>query len=204
MSSAPPLSREEIAKLEIGHTEIAAWLARTMTAAFLMALFAVPLLHEMTAADDGEIRTLATWPRCCQIFTTLAEPAVAFQQSEGDLWQRTLAANALLLKNIDLYESGLKDESVLVQRLLCPTQYCLSKWGRLGNEKAYLGHDGWLFYRPGVDYVTAPGFLDPRVLAKRSQAGKPYAAPPQPDPRPAIGEFARQLRRRGITLLLVP
>ncbi|HJT30491.1 MAG TPA: hypothetical protein VJ783_00385 [Pirellulales bacterium] len=203
MSSSPPLSREEIAKLEIGHTEIAGWLARTMTAAFLFALFAVPLLHEMVP-DDGESRTLATWPRCCQIFTTLPELAVAFRQSEGNLWQRTLTANARLLKNIDLYESGLKDESLLVQRLLCPTQYCLTKWGRLGNEKAYLGRDGWLFYRPGVDYVSGPGFLEPRVLAKRSQAGKPYAAPPQPDPRPAIDEFARQLRRRGITLLLVP
>lgn len=203
MSSSPPLSREEIAKLEIGHTEIAGWLARTMTAAFLFSLFAVPLLHEMVP-EGSESRTLAAWPRCCQIFTTLPDLAVAFKQSDGNLWQRTLAANARLLKNIDLYESGLKDESVLVQRLLCPTQYCLSKWGRLGNEKAYLGHEGWLFYRPSVDYASGPGFLDPRILAKRSQAGKPYAAPPQPDPRPAIGEFARQLRRRGITLLLVP
>ena len=203
MSTSPPLSREEIAKLEIGHTEIAGWLARTMTAVFLLALFAVPLLHEMTAPDDGDNQKLA-WPRCCRIFAALPDLAAAFQQSEGGLWRRTLAANARLLKNIDLYESGLKDESVLVQRLLCPTQYCLTKWGRLGNEKAYLGQEGWLFYRPGVDYASGPGFLDSRVLAKRLQAGKPYAAPPQPDPRLAIADFARQLRRRGIRLLLVP
>ncbi len=200
-----PLSREEVAKLEIGHTEIAGWLARTMTAVFVLAVFVVPLLHELSGpAEQGESRTVACWPRCCSIFTTLPEVAIAFDRADGDLWQRTLAANARLLKNIDLYEGSLKEESDLVGRLLGPTQYCLAKWGRLGNEKAYLGSEGWLFYRPSVDYVTGPGFLDPRMLAKRSQSGKPYATPPQPDPRVAIIDFAEQLRRRGISLILVP
>lgn len=200
----PPLSREEIAKIEIGHTDIAAWLARTMTAVFLAAIFAVPLVHEFTAPADDNSPPATTWPRCCSIFTALPEVAVAFDRADGDWWQRTLAANARLLKTVDLYESSLKDESLLVERLLGPTQYCLSRWGGLGNEKAYLGRDGWLFYRPSVDYTTGPGFLDPRILSKRSQAGKPYAAPIQPDPRLAIIDFAGQLRRRGIALLLVP
>lgn len=201
----PPLSREEIAKIEIGHTDIAAWLARAMTTVFLAALFAVPVVHECTSPDNENAPpATTTWPRCCSIFTALPEVAVAFDRADGDLWQRTLAANARLLKTVDLYESSLKDESLLVERLLGPTQYCLSRWGRLGNEKAYLGRDGWLFYRPSVDYTTGPGFLDPRILSKRSQAGKPYAAPVQPDPRVAIIDFARQLRGRGIALLLVP
>lgn len=205
MPAAPPLSREEIAKIEIGHTDIAAWLARTMTAVFLAAVFAVPLVHEFTApADENAPPATTTWPRCCSIFTALPEVAVAFDRADGNLWQRTLAANARLLKTVDVYESGLKEESLLVERLLGPTQYCLTRWGRLGNEKAYLGRDGWLFYRPSVDYTTGPGFLDPRILSKRAQAGKPYAAAVQPDPRVAIVDFARQLRRRGIALLLVP
>jgi hypothetical protein len=199
------LSREEIAKREIGKTDIAPWLARAMTVAFLAVTFAVPLLHEFTATEKvPQEQTRRTWPYCCAIFTSLPEVAQVFDHSDGDLWQRTLAANRRLLQNIDLYESSLKDEAQLVERLLGPTQYCLARWGGLGNEKAYLGRDGWLFYRPSVDYLTGPGFLEPRVLAKRAQAGKPYAAPPHPDPRPAILEFAEELRHRGIALIIVP
>lgn len=199
------LSREDIAKLEIGQTDITPWLARAMTVAFLVVTFAVPLVHEFTATHEVQKnQARQTWPYCCAIFTALPEVAQVFDRSDGDLWQRTLAANRRLLQNIDLYESSLKDDAQLVQRLLSPTQYCLARWGGLGNEKAYLGRDGWLFYRPSVDYVTGPGFLEPRVLAKRAQAGKPYAAPPHPDPRPAILAFAEELRRRGIPLVIVP
>lgn len=199
------LSREEIAKLEIGQTDIAPWLARAMTIAFLAVTFAVPLVHEFRATEKvQEKQTRRTWPYCCAIFTSLPEVAQVFDRSDGDLWQRTLAANRRLLQNIDLYESSLKDEAQLVERLLGPTQYCLARWGGLGNEKAYLGRDGWLFYRPSVDYVIGPGFLEPRVLAKRAQAGKPYAAPSRPDPRPAILEFAEELRHRGMAMIIVP
>lgn len=199
------LSREEIAKLEIGQTDIAPWLARAMTVVFLAVTFAVPLVHEFTATEEVQKnQARQTWPYCCAIFTSLPEVAQVFDRSDGDLWQRTLAANRRLLQNVDLYESGLKDEAQLVQRLLGPTQYCLARWGGLGNEKAYLGRDGWLFYCPSVDYVIGPGFLEPRVLAKRAQAGKPYAAPPHADPRPAILEFAEELRHRGIAMIIVP
>lgn len=205
MNSSTPLSREEIAKREIGVTDIAPWLARAMTIGFLALVFAVPLLHELTASNvEQGGQPAPTWPRCAAIFTRLPDVAAAFDRSKGDLWQRTLAANHNLLKSVDVYETGLKDESRLVERLLGPTQHALTKWGRLGNEKAYLGRDGWLFYRPSVDYVTGPGFLDPRVLAKRAQSGKAYAAPAQPDPRPAIIQFAHDLARRDITLILVP
>lgn len=205
MKPSTALSREEIAKLEIGHTDIAPWLAWAMTLAFLSLIFAVPVVHELTQPDAAPgSRAAQTWPRCGAIFTTLPDVAAAFDRADGDLWQRTLAANRSLLKNIDVYETGLKEESLLVERLLGPTQYALSKWGRLGNEKAYLGRDGWLFYRPSVDYVTGPGFLDPRVLAKRSQSGKAYVAPSHADPRPAIVRFAHDLARRGIALVLLP
>jgi hypothetical protein len=35
--------------------------------------------------------------------------------------------------------------------------------GRLGvgNEQACVGRDGWLFYRPDVEYITGPPFLTP-------------------------------------------
>ena len=69
----------------------------------------------------------------------------------------------------------------------------------LGNEKVYLGSEGWLFYRPDVDYVAGPGFLDPSVLRARGRNSGI-----QPDPLPAIVRFRDDLDARGIRLLVVP
>jgi hypothetical protein len=80
----------------------------------------------------------------------------------------------------------------------------LSGWLGAGNEQAYCGREGWLFYRLDVDYLTAPGFLDPARLARRAAEGDEWVPPPQPDPRAAIRQFARQLEARGITLVVMP
>ena len=40
--------------------------------------------------------------------------------------------------------------------------------GGAGNERVYPGRDGWLFYRPDVDYLTARGFLDPADARRRA------------------------------------
>ena len=201
----PPLSREEIAKLEIGSTEIAPWLAWAMTTAFLLVILAVPLAQTLYERSNAAAEPGASgWPRSLAIVSGLPDVAGVFDRTQGDLWQRTLAANRHLLKNIDEYETRLQDESLLSHGLLPPTQRALAQLAGLGNEKAYLGRDGWLFYRPGVDYLTGPGFLDPLALAKRAKSGKSYAAPPQADPRPAIADFAHQLRRRGIALIVLP
>jgi hypothetical protein len=66
-----------------------------------------------------------------------------------------------------------------------------------GNEKAYAGRDGWLFYRADVEYVTGRGFLEEEVLRRR---GKDVQA----DPVRAIVDFRDQLAARGIGLLVVP
>lgn len=201
----PPLSREEIAKLEIGSTDVAPWLAWTMTIAFWLAMIAVPLAQtayeRVNAAPESAPHS---WPRSLAIVTTLPDVAGVFGRTEGNLWRRTLAANRHLLKNIDDYESRLQDESLLSHSLLPPTQHALARLAGLGNEKAYLGREGWLFYRPSVDYLTGPGFLEPLALAKRAKGGKSYAAPLRADPRLAIADFARQLHRRGIALVVVP
>jgi alginate O-acetyltransferase complex protein AlgJ len=73
-----------------------------------------------------------------------------------------------------------------------------------GNEQVYLGRSGWLFYRPAVDHLTGPGFLDQRELSRRAAAGSEWRDAPQPDPRPAILEFRDQLAERGVELLVVP
>jgi alginate O-acetyltransferase complex protein AlgJ len=83
-------------------------------------------------------------------------------------------------------------------------QTAITGWLKGGNEDAYCGRDGWLFYRRDVDSLTGPGFLDPRVLKRRAAAGSELKAPPQPDPVRAIVEFRDQLAARGIALVVMP
>jgi alginate O-acetyltransferase complex protein AlgJ len=96
-------------------------------------------------------------------------------------------------------EKTLESDSVVSQWLLPPVQSLLTGKLLAGNEQVYLGRDGWLFYRPDVDYVTGPSFLDPAWLRHRA-----HATGAQPDPVKAIVQFRDQLAARGIDLLIVP
>lgn len=199
--SEPHLTREEIAKREIGRTEIAPLLAWLMTVLFLLTLAVPPCVQLVVdLRESGRSST----PSCAQLIHALPVVADTFSQADGNLWDRTLTANRALLGHIEDYEKQLEEHSLLARHLLGPTQHWLSECAGLGNENAYIGRQGWLFYRPDVDYLTGPGFLEPAVLRRRSAAGKQHLAPPRPDPRPAILEFHEQLARRGIRLILMP
>jgi alginate O-acetyltransferase complex protein AlgJ len=102
------------------------------------------------------------------------------------------------------FEDRLEDESVLGDWLLPRLQELLTRALRVGNEKVYLASEGWLYHRPDVDYVTGPGFLEPRVLTARRRGGDACEGLPQPDPLEAVASFAAQLAERGIRLVLVP
>lgn len=102
-------------------------------------------------------------------------------------------------EEIKSFEKQLETDSVVSQWLLPPTQSILTAKLGAGNEQVYLGRNGWLFYRPDVDYLTAPGFLTPARLRQRA-----HATAVQPDPLKAIVHFRDQLLARGIDLLVVP
>ena len=169
----------------IGRTEIAPLRARLLAVAVLLTLVAVPLVGGI---EDGA-----------------GEPFGRFARSLPNLGRTggLIAANRSLLARMDDFERGLEDASVL-RRALPATQRLLSTWGGVGNEKVYLGRDGWLFYRPGVDYLTGPGFLSTAVLERRRRSGPGWQEAPQPDPRRAILDFHRQLADREIGLLVMP
>ena len=90
------------------------------------------------------------------------------------------------LEEIEAYEDRLEEESVLTNWLLPGVQMILTGVFRTGNEQAYLGRDGWLFYRADVDSLISPNF---------QALGTAYEA---------ILDFNRQLDARGITLIVVP
>lgn len=72
------------------------------------------------------------------------------------------------------------------------------------GPKAVQGRDGWLFYRPDVDYLARPRFQDERfylgsfdttIAGKRENLRNPLIA---------IRDVQRQLAERGIHLVVVP
>src|SRR3970040_559590 len=46
--------------------------------------------------------------------------------------------------------------------------------------------DGWLFYRPDVEYLTGRPFLEPAQIQRRIRAAPEWTVPPVSDPRPAL------------------
>ena len=199
-----PQTREEQAELEIGHTDISSGVKWMLFMVGLFTLFTVPAVQtycELRQYAEG--RRENPWPQCCDIFDALPR-AVAASSEHSDGWiSKTFRTNAVLLQAIDEYEEDLKAESFLTQFLLPPIQEVLVFAGS-GNEKGYVGRQGWLFYRPGVDYCTGPGFLNPQHLACRADSGTEWRPAPQPDPRAAIFQFHRQLAERNIQLVLMP
>ena len=89
--------------------------------------------------------------------------------------------------------------SILSSSLLPPVQNVMTRFGGAGNEKALIGLDGWLFYKPDFDYIVQGGFLDAERLHSRRGENDLH-----PDPRPAILNFHDELRQRGIELVVVP
>lgn len=208
--SEPRLSREEIANLEVGHTDISRGTALTIVALFLAFIVVLPFiqlgLDVKNAKDHGGVQTfeVAAIPaKALKAFKNGApidDPAV----NAAGLLKRFNAANTQTLKSIDAYETDLKDNSFLTQALVSPMQAFNTRFLGQGNDLAYIGRDGWLFFRPGVNYVTGPGFLDDDRLLKRSRGGAAWEDAPTPDPRPAILELHSYLQAQGVQLILMP
>ncbi|VGO21652.1 alginate O-acetyltransferase AlgX-related protein [Pontiella sulfatireligans] len=198
-----PLSREEIANVEVGHTAISPRSAAVATLVFLALVLTVPVLQQFAdvrAYLAGERNT--PWPQSLDMVAALGElPPV--REGNGPL-QTVLERNTFLLKRINTYEDRLENRSILTKSLLGPGQEVLTRFLGAGNEKAYPGRDGWLYYRPDVDYVIGPSFLDAGVLERKAWGGNTWDPLPHPDPVAAVIDFHRQLALQGVELVLVP
>ena len=87
------------------------------------------------------------------------------------------------------YERGLEDASVVARALRPWVQFAQFAWLRDGGEKALIGRDGWLFYKPGFDAMVSRGSGNPRATD---------------DPVAAIVAWRDALAARGIQLLVMP
>ena len=205
------LSREEIAAIEVGRTQISRAQQRVLIVAFLTIILAVPVVQavrelRMGYGQPGAVKIFRYTADAAQVASTgryLGELPIRVEAGPG-LLSRLFASNRVALTGFHTYEDDLRGESLLTENLVGPAQYLLTKAAGAGNEKAYPGRDGWLFFRPGIDYCTAPGFLTDKSLIARAQSGTEWAAAPQPDPLIAIFDFHAQLLQRGCRLVLMP
>lgn len=181
-------SREEAAEREVGATTISSRLKRWVVLAFLFTLLSVPLIQMGIEYSTRE------WPRCFDIFRVIPNAANAFAESPS-LASGVSAVNESFKRDFKNYEKALEEESFLMRHALPTAQYLALRYLGLGNEKVYPGRGGWLFYRPDVDYVAGPGFLDPSELRHRPKSANPL---------PALIRFRDDLAARGIRLILLP
>jgi len=199
-----PLSREDVAMIEVGNTEISTGLARFLTVFFLAAIVLVPAVQHFREINQWRAgERISRRPQAWDILRNARQAVRTLRRSPLPLWDRVFATNREFLREIHQYEDRLEEESWLTQTVLPPAQMALSRVFGLGNETVYLGR-GWLFYRPAVDYLTGHGFLNPNQLARRTASGDEWTTPPQPDPLKAIGQFHDLLAARGIALVVVP
>src|ERR1041385_1125731 len=185
------VSREEEAELALKNSAFAGPSRILLVMFFLLTILSFP-----TIQFAYEMRKPRTEARLGTFNLYKAYPAwkkIRAARNPRDVW-RVLPRGA----ELKAAEKELETESVVSEWLLPRVQLALVKLGA-GNEQVYLGRNGWLFYRPDVDYVTGPPFLEPKVMTHRA-----HAAAVQSDPVKAIVAFRKQLASRGIDLIVVP
>jgi alginate O-acetyltransferase complex protein AlgJ len=198
--------REEMARREAGHTQIRPSLSRGLIAFFLVVILSVPLVQHVAEFRDhaaGERRSFL--PQVYNVFSLLPAAMTAPGDSgSSGVISRVFSVNRHLLKKMKGFEEALDDQSAIGKWIRPKIQYVLTVGLGAGNEKAYCGVQPWLFYRPGVDYLSGPPFLHPVQLKKRAEGVSEWATPIEPDPRAAILDLKQQLARREIELIIVP
>jgi alginate O-acetyltransferase complex protein AlgJ len=186
------VTREEEAELALKNTAFTPGSRALLILLFLLTILSVPAIQFAV-----ELRAPRTEGRLGTFNIYKAYPAwekIRAVRGPRDLWR--LLPRAAELKAV---EEQLESDSVVSEWLLPRVQALLTAKLGVGNEQVYLGQDGWLFYRPDIDYLTGPPFLDPTAIKRRA-----LAAAVQPDPVKAIIHFRDQLAARGIELIVVP
>ncbi len=201
------VTREEEADRCLNHTEFTKGSQLIVTLLFLFIVFGVPAAQHVVEIREN-LKLRASWspasgdpqpslaPQVYDVFGLLPT-SNEIKEARGFWGYWSLIPSG---ESISTFESSLKENSVLTKSLLSPAQAIMSSTLGVGNEKAYIGKAGWLFYRPDVEYVTSDGFLDPARLKLRAHGTSAI----QPDPVLAIVDFKNQLAKRGIQLIVMP
>lgn len=203
MENKKPGSRAEEAMDEIGRTD-SQKSAGIFLAGVLLFIFCLPLIALFSAS--ARERMLKTISEAGKILPTTKDVQyiVTHQEEAPLLRQRILNVNNRICKQLAQFDSNVSAESYLTKRLHPRTQYFLTKHLGQGNEKVLCGEDKWIFYKPDIEHLTGPGFLEERTMKKRCRELDDMMRPVQPDPVQSISEFHSMLKKRGIELILLP
>lgn len=156
-------------------TEVAPRVAVWLSILFCAGLVAVPLVDGLLGSWRNPL--LKAREGISRVQRTLI--------SAGFRWADIIDANNEALGTIQGFENSLEESSALAAAVRPSALDRLLRFGGAGSEETYVGHDGWLFYRPDVDALA----MRP---AGRNEAGEGIAA------------FAAQLALRGIRLVVIP
>lgn len=184
------IERERQAREEVGVTSYSRGVKWFLSASFVVTVGAATVWHLATEIVDAP----RTWPRMLDPTRLLpASEEVRAVAAEAGWLAALKAANDRMGANIADYETDLEDGSPVIETLVPTVNAVVTDLLGGSTESVYPGRDGWWFFRPDIDYVTGPGFLDPRARAERAW-----------DPLPALDEFHRALAARQIDLIVAP
>lgn len=209
-------SREDEADAALRHTSLTPGMGWFLCVMFLLTIVSVPIIQagveihrnlEARQQASGPATSGASsspngriLPQVFDVFSLLPTAAKVQSARSFSQWWALLPS----VKSIREYENALEAKSLLTEWLLPRTQAVLTGYFGLGNEQAFCGLQHWLFYRPDVEYLTGPPFLDPATLRARAKSGDEATTRVQPDPIKAIVQFKDQLAARGIELIVMP
>ncbi len=171
-----PISAPDDPSRGILRTEVSRSLARAIAIVFVGAIAAIPMVQAaVELARDGRIQAF-------DVFRGVPTRS-HLSRFERELTQRSMARRT-------------------VQPEL---QAGLTGYLGFGTTRAIPGLDGWLFFRPGIDWVAGPGLLDPFWQARHArEMAEAGLVRPAPDPLAAILAYHDDCRRAGVRLVVVP
>ncbi len=204
-------TREQQAKAALEHTAVTRRQAWVLVLAFLLLVYGIPTIQHVvdiranlaTRQADvaaGQPPSVGLLPQAWQVFQLLPGPAELLKVRS---W-RDFAALLPTEHKVKDYETALDENSVLTRWVMPRVQSALTRIFGLGNEQAYVGQDGWLYYRQGVDYLTSPSFYTSDEGRQGMQFQVKRHEARQSDSVKALVDFRDQLAARGIELLVVP
>jgi hypothetical protein len=124
----------------------------------------------------------------------IATPAIIQTAIEvtnsGSLQALTVFQQKVTAKNLRAYERDNEESSWVAKQLRTAMQYGQFHLLRAAGDKAIVGRNGWMFYKPGFRYMTA-------------RPVQPSTLGPAQDPVPAIVAFHHELAKRNIALLVM-
>lgn len=180
------MTREEIAMIEIGQTDISKNNQKLLFIFFLLLILAAMVIQLIFNTNEN-----------APVSTNSNNKNDQKNQESSSFLKKVSHFNDELLADIQQFETGIEENSVMRKALIPFVQSGFLKLFNTGNENAWLGNTNF-YYKKSNQYLTQPGFLETTQLQKRAKENI------QPDPLKAILDFKEKLAKRNIQLMIVP